>query len=286
MNVTHATVDEQTILWNGPAGRAWVKAQELLDHVFKPVEDLLVDAVASASASCVLDIGCGTGSTTLAAARLLGAAGKSIGIDISDPMIAASRLRAEREGTRASFICADAQSHPFAPASFDIFISRFGVMFFANPVLAFCNLRRAARENGELRFIAWRSAAENPFMTTAERAADQLLPNLPVRRAEAPGQFAFADQRRIRKILEASGWIDINIQRIDVACTLTEPELARYATQLGPVGLALQEVDDLTRERVSSAVLAAFGPYVRGTEVAFNAACWMVHARAPAGASE
>jgi SAM-dependent methyltransferase len=195
-------------------------------------------------------------------------------------------LRAERAGTPATFICADAQSHLFAPASFDMIISRFGVMFFAEPVLAFCNLRRAAKENGELCVIAWRSAAENPFMTTAERAAAPLVPSLPVRRPDAPGQFAFADQRRIHKILEESGWIDIDIQPIDVGCTLSETELARYATQLGPVGLALQQVDDLTRERVSSAVLAAYGPYVRSTEVAFNAACWMVHARAPAGASE
>ena len=91
----------------------------------------------------MLDVGCGTGSTTLAVARQLGANGDSIGIDISEPMIAAARARAEREAAPARFICADAQEHAFEPASFDMIISRFGVMFFDDPVRAFANLRRA-----------------------------------------------------------------------------------------------------------------------------------------------
>ena len=140
-------------------------------------------------------------------------------------MIAAARARAEREGMPASFIRANAQTHAFEPASFDTIISRFGVMFFDDSVAAFANLRRAARDDAELRFIAWRSAAENPFMTTAERAAAPLLPNLPARRPDAPGQFAFADRRRVYSILEESGWAEIDIQPIDVACTLPEKRI-------------------------------------------------------------
>ena len=233
----------------------------------------------------VLDVGCGTGSTTLAVARRLGAKGRCIGIDISEPMIAAARARAEREGTPASFIRADAQTHAFEPASFDMIISRFGVMFFDDSVRAFANLRRAARDDAELRFIAWRSAAENPFMTTAERAAAPLLPNLPARRPDAPGQFAFADQRRVHRILEESGWAEIDIRPIDVACTLPEKELVRYLTRLGPVGLILQEADERTRAQVIETVRAAFDPYVHGAEVRFTAACWMVGARAPSASA-
>jgi len=166
--------DEQTRLWNGSAGRAWVETQEVLDQMFKPFENLLMEAVLAGRGGRLLDIGCGTGSTTLAAARLLGAKGHCIGIDISDPMIAAARAHAGREGTSARFIRANAQIHPFEPASFDMIISRFGVMFFDEPVRAFANLRRAARDEAGLRFIAWRSAAENPFMTTAERAVVSL----------------------------------------------------------------------------------------------------------------
>ena len=233
----------------------------------------------------MLDVGCGTGSTTLAVARLLGAKGRCIGIDISDPMIAAARARAERERTPASFIRANAQTHAFEPASFDMIISRFGVMFFddlSGPSRT-CGVPQGS--DAELRFIAWRSAAENPFMTTAERAAAPLLPNLPARRPDAPGQFAFADQRRVYSILEESGWAEIDIRPIDVACTLPEKELVRYLTRLGPVGLILQEADERTRAHVIETVRAAFDPYVHGAEVHFTAACWMVGARASSASS-
>jgi ubiquinone/menaquinone biosynthesis C-methylase UbiE len=285
MDVARETDDEQEKLWNGVAGRGWVEAQELLDRLFKPFERLLVEAVSARSASRVLDVGCGTGSTTLAVARLLGANGRCTGIDISDPMLAAARARAEREGAPASFVRANAQTHAFEPASFDMIISRFGVMFFDDSVRAFVNLRRAVRDDAGLRFIAWRSAAENPFMTTAERAAAPLLPNLPARRPDAPGQFAFADQQRVHRILEQSGWAGIDIRPIDVACTLPEKELVRKVSRLGPLGRVLHETDARTRKEILEAVRAAFDPYVHDADVRFTAACWMVSARAPSASA-
>jgi ubiquinone/menaquinone biosynthesis C-methylase UbiE len=282
MNVTEQTNNEQTRLWNGLAGRAWVEAQELLDQMFRPFEELLVEAVSAGnSVGRVLDVGCGTGATTLAAARVLGAKGRSTGIDISDPMIATARARAERERAPASFLCANAQTYAFQPASFDMIISRFGVMFFEDFVRAFENLRRAAREDAELRFIAWRSPSENPFMTTAERAAAPLLPKLSVREPDAPGQFAFADQRRVYRILEESGWAQVDIRPIDVGCTMPQNELVRYFTRFGPLGRILHEVDERTRILVIERLHAAFSRYVHGGEVRFTAACWMVSARAP-----
>ena len=281
MDVTHQTDNEQMALWNGRAGRAWVESQALLDQMFKPFEDLLAEVARAGSWRRVLDVGCGTGGTTLAVARQLGAKGHCTGIDISEPMIAAARARARQEDTMASFIRADAQTHAFAPASFDMIISRLGVMFFDNPVVAFANLRRAASDDAGLRCLAWRSAAENPFMTTAERAAAPLLPDLPARQPGAPGQFAFADRHRVASILEESGWAAIDIQPIDVECTLPEKALTGYLTRLGPVGLILEDADERTRAQVIDTVRAAFDPYVRGDEVRYTAACWMVSARAP-----
>src|SRR5687767_1467598 len=144
MKVMHETNDDQSQRWNGASGCAWIDAKEMLDSMFEPFETLLVEAVAAGSRRRVLDVGCGTGATTLAAARTLEPAGRCVGIDISEPMIAVARARAEREGTPASFICDDAQVHPFETASFDLFISRLGVMFFDDPIRAFTNLRRAA----------------------------------------------------------------------------------------------------------------------------------------------
>jgi ubiquinone/menaquinone biosynthesis C-methylase UbiE len=271
--------DEQAKLWNGSAGCAWVEAQALLDRTLRPFEDLLVEAVAASAARRVLDVGCGTGSTTRAIARALGADAHCVGIDISEQMIDAARTLAEQHRSPTEYICADAQTHAFAPASFDVIMSRFGTMFFTDPIAAFANLRHAGTKGAALCSIVWRSPAENPFMTAAERAAAPLLPNLQSRRPDAPGQFGLADARRVRAILEESGWTEIDIQPIDLVCTLPESELIRYGTRFGPVGVALREADPETRVQIAGAVRAAFEPYVHGAEVRFMASCWLVRAR-------
>jgi len=279
MKVSGSINDEQTTLWNGSAGRAWIEVQPLLDEILGPFANLLVQAVATRSAHRVLDIGCGTGATTLAVARVLGVNGEVVGVDISEPMIGVARARAAHDDSTATFICADAQTCPFEPASFDMIISRFGVMFFENSVSAFANLRRTATVDAELCLLAWRGPAENPFMTTAERAAAPLLPNIPAREPDAPGQFAFADSGRVARILEEGGWADIGVQPLDVACAFPEKELVRYFTQLGPLGRVLHESDAPTRARIIERVRVAFNPYVHGDEIRFNTACWKITAR-------
>jgi SAM-dependent methyltransferase len=273
---------EQARLWNGPSGHTWVDMQPTLDQLFRPFEALLVEAAAGAQR--VLDVGCGTGATTLAVSRSQDAGGRCTGIDISQPMVATARARAGREGAaNASFVCADVQAHAFEPGVFDMLVSRFGVMFFDDPVRALSNLRHAAADRAALKFIAWRSAAENPFMTTAERAAAPLL-DLPARQPGVPGQFAFADKDRVRGILRDSGWQDIDIAPIDVPCTLPEKDLLGYLSRLGPVGLKLRDADERTRAKVVDVVRAAFEPFVFGDEVRLVAACWSIGARAGGGA--
>lgn len=280
MNITRKGAEEQTTPWNGVSGHAWVDLQGALDQMFKPFEDLLVAAVAAGSKNRVLDVGCGTGATTLAVARSVGEGGRAVGIDISAPMLSAARARAQAQGVAAGFIQANAQDYPFERAAFDLIISRFGVMFFDDPVAAFANLRGAVTADGEMRLIAWRSPAENPFMTAAERAAAPFLPSLPARRPDAPGQFAFADRGRVERILTASGWTEIEIAPLDVACAFSETELLRYVTRLGPLGQIIDAADKPTQTKVLDAVRAAFETYVHGAEVRFTAACWTVGARA------
>jgi SAM-dependent methyltransferase len=279
MAAVQRTDDEQAKLWNSTAGCAWVEAQALLDRTLQPFEDLLVAAVAASGAQRVLDVGCGTGSTTRAIARLLGAKGQVVGIDISAQMIDAARMLAEQDRVQATFICDDAQTHAFAPAGFDMIVARFGTMFFKDPVQAFANLRQAAAPDAQLCFIAWRSAAENPFMTAAESAAAPLLPNLQPRVENTPGPFGLADAQRMHSILAGGGWADIDIRPIDVPCTLPEKELTRYGTRFGPVGTALRDADPQTQARVAATVRAALDPFVQADEARFTACCWMVVAR-------
>jgi len=273
-------MSEQASLWNGTAGQAWVAAEAALDQMFAPFDALLARGL---TARRVLDVGCGTGGTTIALARRLGA--ECLGVDHSQPMIAAARDRAKRagidgEGVDVRFIQADAGTYTFDGGEFDAVVSRFGVMFFADPVAAFVNLRHAARPDGRLRFAAWRGAAENPFMTAAERAAAPLLPDLPARKPGEPGQFGLADRERIFSILMQSGWAAIEIEPVDVACRFAEVELETYLAFMGPVGRILQKADAATRAWVMGAVRPAFDPFVQGEEVSFTAACWMVDARA------
>jgi SAM-dependent methyltransferase len=267
-------------LWNGSAGHSWVAAQELLDGMLEPFERLLVAVAVAEPRQAVLDVGCGTGATTVALAKRLGSAAV-VGVDLSQPMLEHARLRAQREGSAATFVCGDAEVHPFEPASFDLIVSRFGVMFFDDTVGAFGNLRRAARADAELFAIAWRSASENPFMTAAERAAAPLLPALPARDPDGPGQFRFADANGVVRTLEQSGWTEIELRPLDVECSFPAADLERYLTRLGPLGRALNDVDDATKERVLAVVRSAFDAYVHGDQVRFNAACWAIAARAP-----
>ena len=162
MQTAQQTNEQQIALWNGSAGRAWVETQESLDRLFEPFENLLVEAVAARRAQRVLDVGCGTGSTTLAIARRLGTHGAAVGVDLSEPMIALAQTRAAAESAPPRFVCADAQRHAFEPASFDMIVSRFGVMFFDDSVRAFANLRRAAKPAADLNAIVWRGPQRTP----------------------------------------------------------------------------------------------------------------------------
>ncbi len=280
MDTDRSRKTDQSEIWNGAGGEAWVAAQSLLDRAFGPFERMLAEVVPETSARCVLDVGCGTGATTTAAARRLGATGDCLGIDISGAMIEAARARAAREGVPARFICADAQTYAFEPESVDVIISRFGIMFFDDPAAAFTNLRRAASPGTTLCCIAWRAPAENPFMTTAERVAEPLLPGVSRRVPNEPGQFAFADRARVQDILKRSGWQEVDVAPIDVSCAFPASELELYLSRLGPVGRALQGADEATRARVIETVRSAFEPYTSGAEVRFTAACWTLRARA------
>lgn len=275
--MTSTSPVDQHALWNGPGGQIWVAQQAILDGLFQPMADLLVAELPD-TVTQLLDIGCGTGASLLAAAAARPAA-HCTGLDISAPMLALARQRAGAAGLDADFIVADAQQHPLPSAHFDWIQSRLGVMFFEDTGAAFANLHHAATPGAGLRFIAWRSADENPFMTTAERAIGDEL-ELPPRAPGAPGQFAFADGKRVQRLLQAAGWKDVEVVAVDLPCSIARDELPTYVGQLGPLGLALRNLPEDRATSLRNKAMAAFSPFIEGDRVRVDAACWLVRARA------
>ncbi|MBQ23963.1 class I SAM-dependent methyltransferase [Alcanivorax sp.] len=282
MNGSTETPDNPSTLWKSVGGRNWVESQRLIDHLFKPIEGLLAKAVECQSPQRVLDIGCGTGGTTRAISRYTRSEGQATGVDISEVMIEAARQAMKKNGAEkagAEFICADAQTFDFGESQYDMLVSRFGIMFFEDPIKAFQNLRRAAAKDAPGLFVAWRSPQENPFMTAAARAAKSMV-TLPQQAPDAPGQFAFADAKRVESILDSAGWNHISIEPLDFECTFPESKLVGYFTRLGPLGRVFPDLDEKTQARLITVVRDAFEPFVFGDTVKFNAACWQIKARA------
>ncbi len=276
--------EHPSTLWKTVGGRNWVASQQLIDHLFKPIEVLLAEAVKGPSSRRVLDIGCGTGGTTRAIHRHTQSGGYATGVDVSEVMIEAAQQGVKQDGagqadSAAEFLCADAAHHDFEDGVFDMLVSRFGIMFFEDSVQAFQNLRRAASKDAKGLFFTWRSPKENPFMTTAGRAAKAIV-SLPPQDPDAPGQFAFADAKRVEGILDAAGWHSINIEPLDFECAFPESELVSYFTRLGPLGRVLPDLDNKTQAQLITVVRDAFEPFVFGDTVKFNAACWQIEARA------
>lgn len=271
--------EDPTLLWKSTGGRNWVQSQQLIDHLFEPIERLLVDAVECKSPMQVLDIGCGTGGTTHAVSHHTANGGRATGIDISQIMVDAAQATMKGNSRAIEFICADAETYIFEPAQFQMIMSRFGIMFFENPVRAFENLRRAATSDANGLFITWRAPSENPFMTTAGAAAKQVIA-LPDHDPDAPGQFAFSHPEYVEGILSSAGWRDIRIEPLDFECTFATSELVGFFTRLGPLGRIFSTLDGDTKTELVQVVSAAFDPFVIGDQVKFTAACWQIKTRA------
>jgi SAM-dependent methyltransferase len=270
--------DDQAALWNGEMGKTWVEMARVTDQLFESLTAPLLE-VAGAGASALLDVGCGAGFTTLALARELGPEARTVGADISGPLLLAARDRAGAADVPIEFVFGDAQTFEFEPARFDLIVSRLGVMFFADPVAAFANLRSAATDAARMRFICWRDPAENPFMTLTARATKDLL-DLPARIPNTPGPYGLADPERTRGILTDAGWREVEVRPFDPTCAMPADELMTFLTRIGPLREALAEADDERREAVLEAVRAAAEPYVSGDRASFEAALWIVDAAA------
>ena len=266
--------------WNGPAGETWVRLQARLDAQLAVLGRLAMDRAAIRPGEAILDVGCGTGETTLELSRRVGEGGKVLGVDISRPMLSLARRRLEGAGfSQTRFEEGDAQTHGFTQGGFDLVFSRFGTMFFADPVAAFKNLRAALGKQGRLAFVCWRTAAENPWVAVPMAAAFQHIPQPPPPPPGGPGEFAFADRDRVHKILSGAGFRNITIEPEDKLIGGASLDMTVDATlSMGPVAAALREADPAKREPVAYALRQAYTPYDGNEGVRLGAGVWVVRA--------
>lgn len=260
------------------AGRVWVEQQALLDRLFQPIAKAVVDRADLRAGETVLDVGCGSGATTFEAAWRVGPEGRAVGADISGALLELARRRVGEQGLEGvDFVHADAQTHAFDPA-FDAIVSRFGVMFFPDPVAAFANLRRALKPGGRLAFACWRGPEDNAVAQIPLEAAAPFLPEVPKFERNAPGRFGLADPERVRSILAKAGWREIAIEPLDDPTPVSFEELMTMSLRVGPLNPILSNVDEALRARVRDAVAKALSPYVSDGLARMNSACWLVTA--------
>jgi ubiquinone/menaquinone biosynthesis C-methylase UbiE len=274
---------DQIAYWNGPGGQHWTDRQAAQDTLLAPVAAILIDRAGAKAGMRIVDVGCGCGATTIAFAQKIGPGGRVLGVDISAPMLARARQIAPA-GLPADFVLADATVYPFDPASFDLLVSRFGVMFFADPALSFANIRKALRPSGRLAFACWREPRDNPWLMTPLQAVYQHVPKLPQLGPEDPGPFAFASEARVNRILSEAGFSQIAMERcnlsLDVGIGRGLEAAVETALEIGPAARALDGQPPDIRAAAATSIREALVPFVNGQAVLLPASIWIVTAKA------
>jgi len=266
--------------WNGAAGQKWVRDADRLDKMLRPFLDAVMDAAKPKAGEVVTDIGCGGGALSLAVA---GKGAIATGVDVSEPLIEVARRRAAVSAPGTRFVVADA-SEWTPEAAADLIVSRFGVMFFADPVRAFANIRKGAAPGGRLAFVCWRPLAENEWALAPIIAAMPFLREAPKPpEPGAPGPFAFGQREHIDRILTEAGWKDVRISPWDGQIELpgaTAPETAEFMMEIGPLSRTIAE-QGLDPAQIKAALVARVeGLADAEGRTRLKAATWIVEATA------
>lgn len=284
MPAGHERNADQITYWNGPAGHHWAQRQRMQDGLLGPASMAVIERAKPVPGERVIDVGCGCGATTFAFAREVGTNGRVLGVDVSGPMLALARELAPA-GAPVEFVQADATVHPFAPQNFDLLVSRFGVMFFADPAESFANLRKALRPGGRVAFACWRTPRDNPWLMVPLMAAYKHVPKLPEIGPDDPGPFSFANDERVRRILGEAGFTGIELERrdfkLDVAAGRGLDDAVATALAMGPASRALEGQPPDKIAAATASIREALAPLAVGNSVPLGGSIWVVTAVNP-----
>jgi SAM-dependent methyltransferase len=272
---------EQARDWDGPDGEFWVTHQARLDATISPHHAQLMAAAAIAPGERVLDIGCGNGLTSREAARAAGDQGEVLGVDLSGPMLDLAAQLAKDEGLgNVRFEQGDAQVYPFEAESFDLVMSRFGVMFFADPVAAFRNIARAVRRGGRLAMLVWGPVRGNEWILALLDALT-LGRDLPPPPPGAPGPFTLADQDVTRRILTEAGFTDVAFAASEHPFNVgaDTDDAYGFIRDLNQVRGMLQDLDEPMKAQGLDNLRATIAAHETPEGVIFGSTAWVVTAR-------
>jgi ubiquinone/menaquinone biosynthesis C-methylase UbiE len=261
-------------------GHAWVSQQAVISDVFTSVTRVSLDAAAAKPGEHVIDIGCGTGDTLLAFARVVGPSGAVLGVDVSVPMLDFAKHRAaEATLGNAAFALADATSYVFEPRWADLVYSRFGVMFFDDPVRAFANIRSGMKAGGRLVFVCFRTMPESPLFRVPIEAARPHVPPQPPADPLAPGMFSFGREERVRGILTEAGFREVTIKATDIPIDGKDTtQSMAFIMHAGPLPALLENASDEQRMRATEAVRNALAANLGADGRGLHVGLWLVSA--------
>jgi ubiquinone/menaquinone biosynthesis C-methylase UbiE len=275
---------EQAELW-ATIAPIWVEIEDELDQMSGDLGRMAMDRLDLQPGQQVLDAGCGTGRTTLELASRVAPEGRALGVDITEVMLERARQHAARAGAgNVGFLHADVQVHDFGEGRFDAAYSRFGVMFFSNPVAAFTSIRRAVRRRGLVSFVCWQPPEGNEWMLVPGQAAAAALDKtLVLPSSDEPGPYSLSDRARIRSVLDPAGFEEVDIQPYSDSIVIAEdriPQRAALATRTGGVRELLRDADEPTVGRVRVAIEAALRSRLQDGGVPLRRSVFLVRARA------
>jgi SAM-dependent methyltransferase len=271
---------QQAQAWNGWEGEHWAQHADRYDAMNGGFNDALFAAAAIGEKDRVLDIGCGVGQTTRLAARQA-TNGHVVGIDLSAPMLSRARARATTAGlANVTFEQGDAQVHPFKAGDFDVAISRGGVMFFTDLIVAFANIGRALRPGGRLAFFGPQKSDPNGAYARATAALNPLL------RKPSPasaGMMSLTDPAAVHKVLTDAGFVDVTVTPARAPMTLGHDavDAADFILSIGPVRVNLNGIDAAAIDRVRTELIAGLRPHQTPEGVRIPGSVWMVTATRP-----
>ena len=265
--------------WNGSEGDYWAENDELYDAGLAAYDPSFFAAAAITSTDRVLDIGCGNGWTTCAAARRA-AQGSALGVDLSAQMIERARARAVAAGLgNAEFLQADAQIYPFAPRSFDQAISRTGVMWFGDPVMAFSNIAHSLTRSGRLTLLVWQNDDQNPWIAEFVGATVRALPQTDVLDNTEAISFDRPDQ--VEALLVRAGFVDIAFDPLFEPISFG-PDLVtafRFVRGIGFVKSLLAAVEESQRLQALDALRESLESHTVAAGVHYPSAMWLIRGR-------